>query len=311
MSYQLTEEMRQVLGSQRRYCVEACDVLEYLNALPPDSVDLVVTSPPYGDLRSYGIEFKKSGEAWVEWMTQVATALSAVCKGLVAINCSGVTSTHSYDCAPELLTADLKRKGYTFRKGCIFHRWGTPGGAKDWWRNNWENVICLVRPGLLPYANLQAVGKPPKYKPGGKMSNRQKNGERAAPDAYVPPKIANPGNVVQQTYSAEQVSKLLDDRLGGKIEHTDFIQCVVGGGHMGSKLAHENEAPFPESLVYPFVATYCPPGGLVLDPFCGSGTTGAVALNHQRRFLGCDVRQSQVELTRRRLDNVNPVLFAE
>jgi site-specific DNA-methyltransferase (adenine-specific) len=70
---------------------------------------------------------------------------------------------------------------------------------------------------------------------------------------------------------------------------------------MGDALAHENEAPFAERLVEFFVRSFCPPGGLVLDPMCGSGTSGAVALRHGRRFSGCDVRESQVRLTRQRL----------
>lgn len=46
---------------------------------------------------------------------------------------------------------------------------------------------------------------------------------------------------------------------------------------MGSDLAHDNEAPFPETLTDFFVESFCPPGGTVLDIFCGSGTTLASA----------------------------------
>lgn len=112
--------------------------------------------------------------------------------------------------------------------------------------------------------------------------------------SYDPPAIANPGNVVQRRYTAEEVAEILG-------EPTDVIDCNVGGGQMGSPLCHENEAPFPEDLVEPFVRCFCPPGGLVIDPFCGSGTTLAVALKWGRRALGCDLRDSQVELTRRRV----------
>lgn len=91
---------------------------------------------------------------------------------------------------------------------------------------------------------------------------------------YNPPKKANPGNV---------------------------IKCVVGGGRMGSPLAHENEAPFPESLAEFFVKTFCPPGGIVCDPFVGSGTTAKVAGVNGRHFIGCDVRQEQVSLSQLRV----------
>ena len=38
------------------------------------------------------------------------------------------------------------------------------------------------------------------------------------------------------------------------------------------------------------------PGSLVLDPFCGSGTTGAVAIRHQRNFIGCELNPDYVKL---------------
>ncbi|HZV03908.1 MAG TPA: site-specific DNA-methyltransferase [Gemmataceae bacterium] len=90
-----------------------------------------------------------------------------------------------------------------------------------------------------------------------------------------------------------------------------MIDCKVGGSNLGSQLAHLNEAPFPEALAEFFVLSFCPPGGVVLDPFAGSGTTLAAAVKHGRRAPGIDIRGSQVELTRRRLSGVTPGLFQE
>jgi DNA modification methylase len=70
---------------------------------------------------------------------------------------------------------------------------------------------------------------------------------------------------------------------------------------MGSRLCHLNEAPFPERLAEFFVRSFCKPGGTVLDPFCGSGTTLAVARRHGRNAIGIDIRKSQIALTRKRL----------
>ena len=77
---------------------------------------------------------------------------------------------------------------------------------------------------------------------------------------------------------------------------------------MGSKLAHENEAPFPEKLAEFFIRSWCPPGGTVLDPFCGSGTTLAVATKCGRNSIGIDIRESQVDLTKRRTEIIQPVM---
>jgi site-specific DNA-methyltransferase (adenine-specific) len=50
-----------------------------------------------------------------------------------------------------------------------------------------------------------------------------------------------------------------------------------------------------------FVKSFCPPGGVVLDPMCGSSTTGHAALLASRRYIGIDVRQDKIDLSRRRL----------
>jgi hypothetical protein len=142
------------------------------------------------------------------------------------------------------------------------------------------------------------MGAPPVCEPGGDPSHRRRDGSRvnrprngyATPeerdrlgphrarqqngDEYRPPEIANPGNV---------------------------IDCRVGGGLMDDKLCHENEAPFPEYLAEYFIKSFCRPGGLVVDVFSGSGTTAKMAVRLGRRFAGCDIRQSEVDLTRRRV----------
>ena len=73
---------------------------------------------------------------------------------------------------------------------------------------------------------------------------------------------------------------------------------------MGHPLAHDTEAPFPESLATFFIRSFCPPGGTVLDCFGGSGTTAAAALKVGRNAVTVDIRASQCDLTYRRLGDV-------
>ncbi len=61
-------------------------------------------------------------------------------------------------------------------------------------------------------------------------------------------------------------------------------------------------ATFPTKLVMPCVKAGCPPGGLVLDPFVGSGTTLVVAEALGRRGIGLDLSAEYLGLARRRLD---------
>lgn len=304
-------------------CIQA-DAVEFLLAQADDSIDLLFTSPPYELARTYGIGEKMvGGQAWVDWMVSVVRAAAPKVKGLIAINCEGQTRNYAYSGAPFLLFADLHRAGFNMRKPPIFYRVGIPGsGGPDWLRNDYEPIICVTREGRLPWSDNTACGHPPKWAPGGEMSHRvsdgskrnqwggaengngsrRPNGERQVKKrpghkintrprpgqhsqestVYEPPALANPGNV---------------------------LDIKVGGGLMGHLAAHDNEAPFPVDLPAFFVKSFCPPDGLVCDPFNGSGTTCHAAFENGRNFVGCDLRQSQVDLCHRRMKTVTPAMF--
>ena len=68
-------------------------------------------------------------------------------------------------------------------------------------------------------------------------------------------------------------------------------------------------ATFPPKLIEPCVLAGCPAGGTVLDSFTGSGTTGAVALEHGRNFVGIELNADYIKLARKRIKAVQPRLI--
>jgi len=60
-------------------------------------------------------------------------------------------------------------------------------------------------------------------------------------------------------------------------------------------------ATFPPKLVEPCILAGCPPGGVVLDPFAGTGTVGAVCLQHNRRFVGIELVESYCRMATTRI----------
>jgi DNA modification methylase len=70
-------------------------------------------------------------------------------------------------------------------------------------------------------------------------------------------------------------------------------------------------ATFPEALVEPCIKAGSPVGGLVLDPFSGSGTTGVVALKQGRSYVGMELNPEYVQMSMRRLADVAPLLAKE
>lgn len=282
------------------------------------SVDLVFGSPPYCDARTYDDGTLPSGHVvsrgcqdWIDWMLEVTTECLRVSKGAVVWVVGSVTRDWDYWPAPEGLSYEWWKRGGSMFRPLFWHRVGIPGsGGEQWFRSDVEFCQCFKRKGRLPWSDNTAMGHPPKWAPGGEMSHRladgsrrdfaskvaagakvhtkrdassQGNGDTMREQAYLPPDIANPGNLISTG--------------------------AAGGGRIGDWMAHENEAPFPEKLAEWFILSLCPPGGTVLDPFSGSGTTAKVVKQHGRRGLGCDIRTSQCELTARRVKSVQMAMF--
>lgn len=265
-----------------KYKVFQGDCLDVMKTWKDKSVDLVVGSPPYEDKRTYQeLEFDLEGEDYVAWFIERFKEMLRVSKGLVAMVIDGKTEAYRYSSIPELIRADLHRSGVTLRRSPLYVRWGVAGsGGPDWFRNRYETIICASHAGRLPYAVPTATGKPPKYGPGGNPSARGRTGRRQRGKAYKPPTTANPGNL---------------------------FDCGADT-HLGA--GNDGDAPFPVAIPLAFVKSFCPPGGIVADPFCGTGTTGEAALSTGRRFIGIDARASEIIKTEKRLKRVlaNPGL---
>jgi DNA modification methylase len=73
--------------------------------------------------------------------------------------------------------------------------------------------------------------------------------------------------------------------------------------------AEAHFATFPPDLIEPCILAGSKAGDIVLDPFSGSGTTGAVALKHGRAFVGCELNPDYIELAHRRIGKTQPMLI--
>jgi DNA modification methylase len=64
---------------------------------------------------------------------------------------------------------------------------------------------------------------------------------------------------------------------------------------------HGHPCPFPVDLVAPLIESSCPRDGTILDPFCGSGTTGVACMNTGRNFIGFEIDAGYCEIARKRI----------
>ncbi len=269
------------------------DCLEVLPTLPEHSVDLVVGSPPYEDKRIYDPSnpSELTGQGWVDWMVQVVKACLRVSKGMVILVVGhGDHGARRWSGVPALLTADLLRSGIVLRNPLLYHRIGVSGsGHSDWFRADYEWTICAcINDEKLHWSDNKAMGSKRRYRRVIYAPERNREGKRLRkirPGLYVgkdeivrkqvsvPLEIANPGNVVF---------------------------CKAGGGRLGSKIAHESVAPYSIDFPYHCIKSFVPPGGVVLDPFMGSGTTLDAAIKTGRRFIGIDSWREMIDVQLRR-----------
>lgn len=334
-------ECSAVLAGERTYAFQHGCSLEFMRSLPDDCVDLIFGSPPYENARWYGeLNFKMKAQDWVDWMIPFFAEGRRVCRGLMALVVGhGRTEDWRWSGAPTLLEADLIRAGFRLRNPPVYARRGICGsGQEDWIRADHERVICLAcnDEGPFPWSNNVAHGHPPKWAPGGEMSAFNQKCERRnqwggsengigtrRPGGQIQGKSrpshrrarkarAEDGEIKAQGYQAPALANPGNLIHAGEVEEVgDVVYGNVGGGHMGNKLAGLNEASMPMWLAEFFILSWCPPRGVVLDPFVGSGTTVHVAVENRRRAIGVDLRESQVALAQRRLEGVTPKLFIE
>lgn len=292
------------------------DALAHLRRLPGASVDCVITSPPYFQLRDYGVAGQLGLEAsvddWVAGLRRILAEVSRVLKptGAVWLNLGDSYSIHpglgaprkSYLLGPERLLVALVADGWLVRNRVAWIKPNPlPTSATDRLRAGWEFIYLLVRSPRY-YFDLDAIREPHRTT----RTRKPTRSLRSAP--ALGPLAGSRRNLSQVRAAGHPLGKNPGDAW--------TIAPEPYGGH-GST--------FPRALVRrPLLAT-CPPHvcaacgaasrggqttcscrastqpGIVLDPFLGSGSVAVVARDHDRDWLGIELNPVNVELAWQRL----------
>lgn len=228
------------------------DCLERMREIPDGSVDMIVTSPPYDDLRSYN-----DGEAW-SWDTFVSVAdeIVRVLKpgGAIVWNVCDATIKGS-------------ETGTSFRQALHF---------KDVCGLNLHDTMIYIKenisfPGTgryhsaFEYMFVFSKGKPKVFRPlkdrRNKSAGRIVKGNQRNPDGSFRPMSCS-GNETPE--------------YGMRLNYWLFHNAERGVDH---------PAPFPVALAQDHILSWSNPGDLVLDPFGGSGTTAIAAERSSRCWI--------------------------
>jgi len=242
------------------------DAVDIMKAMPVDSVDLVVTSPPYDELRNYnGYRFNFEG---------MARGLFRVVKGggvLVwvvgdKIN-KGNRSLTSFKQA--LFFQSL---GFNAHDVMIYRKKNTPFMRSNAYTNCYEFMFVFSK------------GSPKTFNPLKTKTIRQ--GQEMLPF----------------NKKADGINKKTKGELKPEKTLTNIWEYAVGlGGSTNDKIAFQHTAIFPEKLAEDHILSWTKTGDVVFDPMCGSGTTCKMAALNKRHYVGCDISREYVELAKKRL----------
>lgn len=275
-------------------CGDACDVLKQL---PPQSIDCVVTSPPYWQLRDYGVDgqlgLEDSVQAYIDNLCAVFDEVKRVLKdtGTCWVN---LGDTYSGERArlphktllqvPSRFAIRMISRGWTLRNEIIWHKPNIlPQSATDRFTHDFEKLYFFTKSSRYYFRQqFEPLRDPQRLKH--RALNPQGRRKRAFGDKYIA--VINPE-------SAEK------SRVKLLARGTRNRRAVWRIPTRPSREQHF--ATFPPALIRTPITAGCPPGGVVLDPFAGTGTTCVVARELGRHFVGIDLNPAYVEIARRRV----------
>ena len=317
------------------------DTLEILKTLPSEFVDCVITSPPYWALRDYGIEgqlglettfqeyitklcdifdevkrvLKKTGTCWInlgdtyagsgngsnDYRTEKSKSLNGIGKyadkkyqGLGSSKLTAKNRHHeehrferrgktneiaakSLCQIPSRFAIEMSNRGWIIRNEIIWHKPNCmPQSVKDRFTVDFEKIYFFVKNRKYWFEQ--------QYEPH-IWADKDKRSQR-----HWSENKAKSGKMIEQRYSMGQVSYGVKGRNKRTVWRIPTVPY---------KDAHF--ATFPQDLIVPMIKAGCPEGGVVLDPFIGSGTTAVVAQKLGRKYLGIELNPEYIKMAEKRL----------
>ena len=246
------------------------DCMEVMRGMPDGCVDLVVTSPPYDDLRDYDgftLDLPAIGDELFRLLKDGGCAVMVIQDQTK----NGRKTLTAFKCILDW----CERVGFGLFECAVYHRHGKDGG---WWsrrlRVDHEYMPIFIKGEKPAYFNKEPIKVPcihaGKTIRGG--ANRNKDGKTAPYSEMTINPMKCPGTVWN-----------------------------ISNGGDKTRMKHEHPAAYPDILPHKVIQLLCPPDGVVLDPMVGSGSTAVAAELLGRKWIGIEVSERYCALARDRV----------
>lgn len=234
--------------------------------IPDNSIQLTVTSPPYDNLRAYN-GFKWDFEALARELYRVTKPGGVVVWVVADATVNGSETGTSFRQALGFVDA-----GFALNDTMIWDKGQSSavGATVCRYESVFEYMFVLGK-GRLVFNAIK--DKPNKY------AGQTIHGTIRTPDGSTVPKT-NSGNTIAPFGIRHNVWHIAPEKRSRTFGHP---------------------AMFPEALARDHILSWSNPGDIVLDPFVGSGTSGKMAAQLGRFFIGCDISSEYVEIARARI----------
>jgi site-specific DNA-methyltransferase (adenine-specific) len=251
--------------------VHQSECINFMKKMEDNSIDLVVTSPPYDALRTYeefSFDLHKTGE-------QIFRVLKE--GGVCAMVIQDQTKNFAKSLTSFRTTVDwVDNIGFKLFECAIYRKHGVEGA---WWtkrfRVDHEYIMIFFKGQRPQYFNKEKLKIPSKH--GGKAmvgsGNRRTDG------------------------SVSKAKTIIINKM--KCRGTVWDYLMAGDK---DKLKNKHPAVFPDKIPYDLINCFCPPEGIVFDPFNGSGSTLVSAKKQGRKFIGCDISKNYCQIAEERLN---------
>jgi site-specific DNA-methyltransferase (adenine-specific) len=293
------------------------DSLELLKQVKDNFINCVITSPPYWALRDYntkgqiGLEpnfnnylkklgdifdevkrtLKDNGTCWVNlgdtyytksggsFLNDNLNSKERIDKIGInranAIRGKGLLEDKNLTLIPFRFALEMQRRGWIIRNVIIWHKPNCmPSSVKDRFTVDFEYLFLFVKNKKYFFDQQREPHKSESLE----RIKHKWDGHREKGSSF----------------SGMNIQKMCHPNGRNKRCVWDIPTNSFRGAHF---------AVFPERLVEIPIKAGCPRNGIVLDPFCGSGTTGLVCKKLERRFVGFDINEEYCKLARRRICN--------